>query len=99
MIASHFFFHFFVSETQFDRCLDQLFGIVLSPEDDAKLMEKYGSPDPKRRGMVSYRKFCEVIGAGTMIIYFLIFFGTLVMYVLVNYPNPMNLLGKELKID
>ena len=69
-----FFFHFFVSETQFDRCLDQLFGIVLSPEDDAKLMEKYGSPDPKRRGMVSYRKFCEVIGAGTMIIYFLIFF-------------------------
>ena len=69
-----FYFHFFVSETQFDRCLDQLFGIVLSPEDDAKLVEKYGSPDPKRRGMVSYRKFCEVIGAGTMIIYFLIFF-------------------------
>ncbi|XP_073251609.1 uncharacterized protein [Porites lutea] len=53
----------FITKTQFDRCLDQLFGIVLSPEDDAKLMEKYGSPDPKRRGMVSYRKFCEVIGA------------------------------------
>ena len=66
-----FFSHFFVSETQFDRCLDQLFGIVLSPEDDAKLMEKYGSPDPKRRGMVSYRKFCEVIGAGTMIYFFI----------------------------
>lgn len=73
MIASHFVFHFFVLETQFDRCLDQLFGIVLSPEDDAKLMEKYGSPEPKRRGMVSYRKFCEVIGAGTMIIFFLSF--------------------------
>lgn len=53
----------FITKTQFDRCLDQLFGIVLSPEDDAQLMEKYGSSDPKRRGMVSYRKFCEVIGA------------------------------------
>lgn len=53
----------FITKTQFDRCLDQLFGIVLSPEDDAKLMEKYGSADPKRKGMVSYRKFCEVIGA------------------------------------
>lgn len=51
-------------ESQFDRCLDQLFGIVLSPADDAKLMEKYGSADPKRKGMVSYRRFCEVIGAG-----------------------------------
>lgn len=27
-------------------------------------MEKYGSADPKRKGMVSYRRFCEVIGAG-----------------------------------
>ena len=67
---NHTLFNIFIfltmvnSETQFDRCLDQLFGIVLSPEDDAKLMEKYGSSDPKRRGMVSYRKFCEVIGAG-----------------------------------
>jgi len=51
-------------ESQFDRCLDQLFGIVLSPADDAKLIEKYGSADPKRKGMVSYRRFCEVIGAG-----------------------------------
>lgn len=59
------FLHFFVYiESQFDRCLDQLFGIVLSPADDAKLMEKYGSADPKRKGMVSYRHFCEVIGAG-----------------------------------
>lgn len=59
------FLHFFVYiESQFDRCLDQLFGIVLSPADDAKLMEKYGSADPKRKGMVSYRRFCEVIGAG-----------------------------------
>ena len=32
------------TESQFDRCLDQLFGIVLSPEDDAKLMEKYCQP-------------------------------------------------------
>ena len=53
-----------LTETQFDRCLDQLFGIVLTPQDDAKLMEKYGSSEPKHRGMVSYRKFCEVIGAG-----------------------------------
>ncbi|KAL9961377.1 hypothetical protein ACROYT_G030301 [Oculina patagonica] len=53
----------FITKSQFDRCLDQLFGIVLSPEDDAKLMEKYGSADPKRKGMVSYRHFCEVIGA------------------------------------
>lgn len=60
------FLHLFVYvESQFDRCLDQLFGIVLSPADDAKLMEKYGSADPKRKGMVSYRRFCEVIGAGT----------------------------------
>ena len=51
-------------ESQFDRCLDQLFGIVLNPEDDAKMMEKYGSPEPKRKGMVNYRHFCEVIGAG-----------------------------------
>ena len=62
-----FFFSYIGTETQFDRCLDQLFGIVLSPEDDAKLMEKYGSADPKRKGMVSYRKFCEVIGAGKII--------------------------------
>jgi len=54
----------FITKTQFDRCLDQLFGIVLTPQDDAKLMEKYGSSEPKHRGMVSYRKFCEVIGAG-----------------------------------
>lgn len=53
----------FITKSQFDRCLDQLFGIVLSPADDAKLMEKYGSADPKRKGMVSYRRFCEVIGA------------------------------------
>lgn len=53
----------FITKTQFDRCLDQLFGIVLTPQDDAKLMEKYGSSEPKHRGMVSYRKFCEVIGA------------------------------------
>lgn len=63
---------FICLESQFDRCLDQLFGIVLSPEDDAKLMEKYGSTDPKRKGMVSYRHFCEVIGAG-MLQYFVIF--------------------------
>ena len=58
-----YFFNVYI-ESQFDRCLDQLFGIVLSPADDAKLMEKYGSADPKRKGMVSYRRFCEVIGAG-----------------------------------
>jgi len=53
-------------ESQFDRCLDQLFKIVLSSADDAKLMEKYGSDDPKRKGMVNYRRFCEVIGAGML---------------------------------
>lgn len=53
----------FITKSQFDRCLDQLFGIVLSPEDDAKLMEKYGSPEAKRKGLVNYRHFCEVIGA------------------------------------
>jgi len=46
--------------------LDQLFKIVLSSADDAKLMEKYGSADPKRKGMVNYRRFCEVIGAGML---------------------------------
>ena len=56
----------FTTESQFDRCLDQLFGIVLSPEDDAKLMEKYGSPEAKRKGLVNYRHFCEVIGAGEL---------------------------------
>ena len=65
-IVKYFLFLLWLTETQFDRCLDQLFGIVLTPDDDAKLMEKYGSPDPKRRGMVSYRKFCEVIGAGNL---------------------------------
>ena len=54
----------YVSESQFDRCLDQLFGIVLSPEDDMMLMEKYRSHDPKQSDMVNYRHFCEVIGAG-----------------------------------
>ena len=54
------------TESQFDRCLDQLFGIVLSPEDDAKLMEKYGSPEAKCKGLVNYRHFCEVIGAGEL---------------------------------
>ena len=52
------------SEPQFDRCLDQLFGIVLSPEDDHTLMGKYMSQDPKQSGMVNYRFFCEVIAAG-----------------------------------
>ncbi|KXJ27651.1 hypothetical protein AC249_AIPGENE16872 [Exaiptasia diaphana] len=52
----------FISKNQFDRCLDQLFGVVLSAEEDSLLMEKYGS-DPKQKGMVNYRKFCEVIGA------------------------------------
>lgn len=41
-----------------------MFGIVLSLVDDVKLMEKYGSVDFKRKGMVSYRRFCEVIGVG-----------------------------------
>ena len=39
---------------------------MLSPEDDAKLMEKYGSPEAKRKGLVNYRHFCEVIGAGEL---------------------------------
>lgn len=50
----------FISKAQFDRCLDQHYGIVLSPEQDEKLMTKYGS-DPKHPGMVKYREFCKTI--------------------------------------
>jgi len=52
----------FISKAQFDRCLDQHYGIVLSPEQDTKLMTKYGS-DPKHPGMVNYREFCKTIDA------------------------------------
>lgn len=52
----------FISKAQFDRCLDQHYGIVLSPEQDIKLMTKYGN-DPKQPGMVNYRQFCKTIDA------------------------------------
>ncbi|EDO33216.1 predicted protein [Nematostella vectensis] len=52
----------FITKPQFERCLDQLFGIVLTPEQDALLMAKYGS-DAKQKGMVNYRMFCHVIGS------------------------------------
>lgn len=52
----------FISKAQFDRCLDQHYGIVLSPEQETKLMAKYGS-DPNQPGMVNYRQFCRTIDA------------------------------------
>ena len=52
----------FISKAQFDRCLDQHYGIVLNQEEDIKLMTKYGS-DPKLPGMVKYREFCKTIDA------------------------------------
>lgn len=50
----------FVTKAQFDRCLDQHYGIVLKPKEDAQLMKKYGS-DPRHPGMVNYRAFCKTI--------------------------------------
>lgn len=50
-------------EAQFDRCLDQHYGIVLKPKEDAQLMKKYGS-DPRHPGMVNYRAFCKTIDSG-----------------------------------
>jgi len=52
----------FITKTQFDRCLDQQFGIVLSNEEDCQLMSKYGS-DPKQRDRVNYREFCNTLCA------------------------------------
>lgn len=50
-------------EAQFDRCLDQHYGIVLSTPEETVLMQKYGS-HPDHLGMVNYRSFCQNIDQG-----------------------------------
>lgn len=50
-------------EAQFDRCLDQHYGIILSPIEDSVLMRKYGQ-DPQHPGMVKYRDLCKAIDSG-----------------------------------
>ncbi|XP_072050246.1 uncharacterized protein [Amphiura filiformis] len=46
-------------ESQFARCLDQSFQIVLSPEEEAILLRKY--EDKPGGNMVNYQKFADVI--------------------------------------
>lgn len=50
----------FITKAQFDRCLDQHYGIVLTPLEDFQLMSKYGN-DSNHPGMVNYRNFCKTI--------------------------------------
>ena len=52
-------------EAQFERCLDQLFSVQLSPLETNVLLSKYGS-NPQQRGMVCYRDFCTAIDASKL---------------------------------
>jgi len=52
----------YITKAQFDRCLDQHYGIVLNPVEDSVLMRKYGH-DRHHPGMVRYRDFCNIIDA------------------------------------
>ncbi len=54
-------FHF-SAESQFARCLDQSFQIVLTPEEEEKLLSKY--EDKPGSNMVNYQKFADVIDCG-----------------------------------
>jgi hypothetical protein len=54
--------YFYQTDAQFERCLDQLFSVQLSPVEAQILLSKYGS-NPQQRGMVCYRDFCAAIDA------------------------------------
>ncbi|XP_033106808.1 uncharacterized protein LOC117108769 [Anneissia japonica] len=48
----------YVTRSRFLRCLDQSFGIILSPQDENCLLSKY---DDNNDGMINYRTFANAI--------------------------------------
>lgn len=52
-------------EAQFNRCLDQHYGIVLGPAEDFIIVKKFGD-SPQHPGMVNYRLFCKAVNVGEL---------------------------------
>jgi len=50
----------FITKAQFNRCLDQHYGIVLGPAEDFIIVKKFGD-SPQHPGMVNYRSFCKAV--------------------------------------
>jgi len=50
----------FITKAQFNRCLDQHYGIVLGPAEDFIIVKKFGD-NPKHPGMMNYRSFCKAV--------------------------------------